>query len=1224
MSIDVFLNSTPSSGIDEWLRPSAIYTCMIVRLKQPVNRPFRIAAAGVVLIAIAVFVAPGVATGQVGQGLGLLGGIAATGIMAWLAVPLMLLNALGFMLFSLVLAVFLAMIQLDITQFMGTGQAVDTVWRLLRDLSNMFFIIVLMAIAFGTMLKVESYKWQRMIPKLALMAILINFSKTIALIILDVAHLLMMTFVNAFKDIAVDNIITATRITEPFTNLKSIIATDGGNAAMTALIGEIMTTIMIYAVVLVLDVILLLIVFRMVFLWIFIAISPVAYVTNIIDSTQKYAQKWWNMYIKLVLFGPMLAFFLWFALMFMAGGSGVLPEGALEKAAPGTKGSYGGVGDSQNFANFLIGTILLVVGTGMAVSSADYGGKAAGKVFDAGKKKGQAFAGRFSQKGYGALPGAQFIKSRFGAESKFAETGFGKAFHAKYQGVKGGVKKLAEDNKYGRVFGGLAKVIQNKLQLAVALTVPEARKQFFAQRDEKRRLEDIMGAEGIAKAGAIDTYGVSNILRTLQTNFSGADTEAQKLSKDAIDITEELNTSPLELGKAAIKDENKALDGEIGEQKKIQDQAIASLTNALKTLDATLTAQDAKDVLLSGDPHKAINDLETSKGPFDSGKKSTVITNGWNLLPSFLDAKTKQEEGKELQDKNVAMLANTDDPTNRAEIIKKGQGVAKQKAEDLGKLQAQLTPGFVFDTKELTRRQDKLNELTAIELTLLRQLADPAPKSKKEMDALREDMKKNHNALRQLGYGSKMNTQLDDLKSEVDAGTIAEAHIDGFAKFAKVELPQATKEQLLAAQLEGKSAGDILGDYTALESISTSIDPDVTPVQKLIAQEKMREKALLLQTIAKTLAQSGGTSIVNIGSDGLIATSSDTTNLETEWDTRKSERVTKEYFKEDEKNFADSEHGAAYKERKKKREETVAKDKGHYDTAADPRTKEGRYASLEQKKKANEERLEKVNKKIAGMRLESDYVRRQHEWHEVAEEEKKIMTDDSDELIEDYNIAVKRGQTPRAKAIVQKLFKDGNGNDIIEASGWGANYKGMQNFGRKMQRDLHLAEDEMMSFMKDMGDIARHANQWAMAYSHITKYGKYVEASPEENFKKTLNMIRKAKPTLNASRFAFGYNDPAQGGKFNLHPAGLQYLLDDPRMLSFNIGRGMSAPNTLASIASNLEILKKFPSIWNAEIRDMGGMMVSEFFGNKTNYADTSQESFDALPALIEKIFGRM
>ncbi|MBI4359655.1 MAG: hypothetical protein HY564_00990, partial [Candidatus Jacksonbacteria bacterium] len=56
-------------------------------------------------------------------------------------------------------------------------------------------------------------------------------------------------------------------------------------------------------------VILLLVIFRMVFLWIFIAISPVAYVTNIIDSTQKYAQKWWNMYIKLVLFGPMLAFF---------------------------------------------------------------------------------------------------------------------------------------------------------------------------------------------------------------------------------------------------------------------------------------------------------------------------------------------------------------------------------------------------------------------------------------------------------------------------------------------------------------------------------------------------------------------------------------------------------------------------------------------------------------------------------------------------------------------------------------------------------------------------------------------------------------------------------------------------------------------------------------------------------------------------------------------------
>ena len=32
------------SGFDEWLRPSAIYACMIVLLKQPVNRPLRLVA----------------------------------------------------------------------------------------------------------------------------------------------------------------------------------------------------------------------------------------------------------------------------------------------------------------------------------------------------------------------------------------------------------------------------------------------------------------------------------------------------------------------------------------------------------------------------------------------------------------------------------------------------------------------------------------------------------------------------------------------------------------------------------------------------------------------------------------------------------------------------------------------------------------------------------------------------------------------------------------------------------------------------------------------------------------------------------------------------------------------------------------------------------------------------------------------------------------------------
>ncbi|MBI4359656.1 MAG: hypothetical protein HY564_00995 [Candidatus Jacksonbacteria bacterium] len=131
----------------------------------------------------------------------------------------------------------------------------------------------------------------------------------------------------------------------------------------------------------------------------------------------------------------------------MSGGSGVLPEGALEKAAPGTKGSYGGVGDSQNFANFLIGTILLIVGTGMAVSSSDYGGKVAGKVFGAGK----ASAAKWMHDG---MPGVKGFSG-----SNIASTGsrWGAKILGKFGSEKGKIrpylKKAGEWGKSENVKG---------------------------------------------------------------------------------------------------------------------------------------------------------------------------------------------------------------------------------------------------------------------------------------------------------------------------------------------------------------------------------------------------------------------------------------------------------------------------------------------------------------------------------------------------------------------------------------------------------------------------------------------------------------------------------------------------------------------------------------------------------------------------------------------------
>jgi hypothetical protein len=75
-------------------------------------------------------------------------------------------------------------------------------WVIVRDICNMFFIAVLLVIAFGTILHWETYRYNKLLGRLILMAFLINFSKFICGFFIDIFQVMMMTFVNAFAGVA--------------------------------------------------------------------------------------------------------------------------------------------------------------------------------------------------------------------------------------------------------------------------------------------------------------------------------------------------------------------------------------------------------------------------------------------------------------------------------------------------------------------------------------------------------------------------------------------------------------------------------------------------------------------------------------------------------------------------------------------------------------------------------------------------------------------------------------------------------------------------------------------------------------------------------------------------------------------------------------------------------------------------------------------------------------
>lgn len=185
--------------------------------------------------------------------------------------------------------------------------AISNGWSVVRDVCNMFFVLILLIIAFATILRVENYSYKKWLPKLILMAILINFSKTICGLLIDFAQIIMLTFVNAFKDMAAGNLITNLGITEILT-----LANDSQNVGEWEIAGAyVLGLIYILIALVVIVTMLAMLVMRIVMIWIYVVLSPAAYLMSAFPGGQKYSSQWWTEFSKNLIVGPVLAFFIW-------------------------------------------------------------------------------------------------------------------------------------------------------------------------------------------------------------------------------------------------------------------------------------------------------------------------------------------------------------------------------------------------------------------------------------------------------------------------------------------------------------------------------------------------------------------------------------------------------------------------------------------------------------------------------------------------------------------------------------------------------------------------------------------------------------------------------------------------------------------------------------------------------------------------------------------------
>ncbi len=74
--------------------------------------------------------------------------------------------------------------------------AINIGWQLVRDFINLFFVLILIFIAISTTLGVGRFSDKKIVFRVILAALLVNFSKPITVFIFDISNLAMNFFIN--------------------------------------------------------------------------------------------------------------------------------------------------------------------------------------------------------------------------------------------------------------------------------------------------------------------------------------------------------------------------------------------------------------------------------------------------------------------------------------------------------------------------------------------------------------------------------------------------------------------------------------------------------------------------------------------------------------------------------------------------------------------------------------------------------------------------------------------------------------------------------------------------------------------------------------------------------------------------------------------------------------------------------------------------------------------
>ncbi len=212
---------------------------------------------------------------------------------------------------------------LIITPLQTDGDAANLygIWKNMRDLANVTFLLIFMVIVIANTLSinVQAYTIKKMIPKLVAAAILVQFSYVISAIIIDVGNILgggIADLINSVANIPGDN--GSSGVGGAFQNILSTASSAvalvlglGGGALALLKFHDIAIGLIIAVALLAFFAfmsIVLTLMFRKLIIIMLIILSPLAFAALVLPSTEKMFKAWMGMFIQVIMMFPIIVF----------------------------------------------------------------------------------------------------------------------------------------------------------------------------------------------------------------------------------------------------------------------------------------------------------------------------------------------------------------------------------------------------------------------------------------------------------------------------------------------------------------------------------------------------------------------------------------------------------------------------------------------------------------------------------------------------------------------------------------------------------------------------------------------------------------------------------------------------------------------------------------------------------------------------------------------------